>query len=491
MSERLSLAMRSTSGLARFVRGSTAYAVAAVAQRALGLLLLPLYTRVLDPGEYGRVAVILTISAAVSALLSLGLETAIIRSFVRLAPDPEGQHGFVNSVGLVGLVAPLALTVIILPVLGPQIAAGLDLPVDALVLALLAAAIQVSVTVVPMAVLRAQERLRDYVYLSALQSVLATCLTLLLVVILHWGIRGWFIAAFVSAVVILPVGLRVLDLRWRLAIHRTHVLGALAFGVPLIPHALAHWGLSVSDRLILGAYLPASDVGLYYVAYQFGLPLGTLAMAMHQGMTPLYAQAADSNKRLVELSDVITHQFLLTALIGFAAAALGPPIVLLVLPSEYAGAAPYIPWIALGYTFFGLYLIPMDTISLVVGKTRWIWLVTVPAAAANIVVNLVMVPRVGAIAAAIDTALGYAVLLVGTSAYLRVVAPRRPRLQWRRIAPGLSFIFVGAVLVMLVTPNYPPVGALLIGGIVVLAVPAMLIATGTWRSAHSPATSVS
>ncbi len=481
MKERVLRSARSTSSVARVIRGSAAYALAAVAQRSAGLLLLPLYTRVLDPTEYGQVTLILTITAGISTVVSLGLETAVFRSYVRLSANPKEQRNFVNSVGLLGLTAPIILTLVLALTLAPSLARGLDVPDDSLVIALIAAAMQMSVIVVPMALLRAQERLGDYLRLTGLQAICTTVFSLIFVVALDWGVRGWFLALLASFAIVLPFGLAVLAHQWHFTIQRAYIAGALAFGLPLLPHALAHWGLSLSDRVILGAYLPTSDVGLYFVAYQFGLPLGTLAMAMHQGVMPLYAQAADSDQRLSELGEVATHQVFITALLGLTAAVVGPPIIRLVLPAEYSDAAAFVPWISLGYTLYGLYLIPMDAVSLIAGKTRWVWLATVPAAVVNIILNLLTVPQFGPIAAAINTAVGYGVLLIAIYTYMHAVSHRRPRLQWRRIGVGLALVAVSAATVTLIGPSQPAAVAFLLGCSTVAGVAAALLLTGTWR----------
>lgn len=477
---RLRLA-RPSASLARSIRGSAAYAVAAVVQRSLGFLLLPIYARSLDPTEYGQVALVLTVSAAVSALWSLGLETAMFRTFALLASDPQDQRRFLNSVGIVGLIAPSCLAFVIFLTLGGPVESAFRIPRDVVGVALLGAAIQTSIIVVPMAVLRAQERLRDYLRLTALQGGSTALLTVVLVVGLGWGIRGWFLASLISAVVVLGGGLAVLGHRWRPVIDRGHVLAALGFGLPLLPHALAHWGLSVSDRVILGAYLPASDVGLYYVAYQFALPLGALATAIHLGVMPQYARAAASDAHLKDLGGIVTHQILLTAIFGFGAAVLGPPMVRLLLPAQYAGAAEYVPWIALGYTLFGLYLIPMDAVSVTAGKTRWVWLVTVPAALGNVLLNLFTVPRFGAIAAAVNTAVGYAILLVGIFVYMRMTVVRRPSPRWSHVLPSVVSILLVAVAVVVIGRGQSAGTALLLGLAALVAIPIVLVASGIWR----------
>ena len=58
--------------LRRLARGSLIYGVGSVFQRFLSLLLLPFFTRVLSPQEYGVMALISLMTVAIVALFNLG-----------------------------------------------------------------------------------------------------------------------------------------------------------------------------------------------------------------------------------------------------------------------------------------------------------------------------------------------------------------------------------------------------------------------------------
>lgn len=471
--------VRALSGLARLVRGTAAFAAASIAQRTIAFLLLPLYARVLDPVEYGQIGVITAISAALGTILGFGLETAVFRARVQFRADPAASETFVNTVGGFALVVPLVAALILAAALAASIASIFAVPVAALQVSLLGTALYASATVVPLALLRAQERLRDYLRLTAIQVVLNVALMVLLVVVLRLGVLGWMIAVAISSGVLLVRGLFVLGHRWTTEFDGRYLRYALAFGLPLVPHALSHWGLSLSDRAVLGALADPAEVGAYYVAYQLALPISMIAVALSQGVQPMYAQASVDNAARRAAGAASTHQALIVAGLAGAVAALGPPIVLAVLPSEYADAARFIPWIALGVGLFGLYLIPMNAVSVMAGHTRWVWVFTLLAAVTNVGLNLALVPRIGALAAAIDTAVAYAVLLVGVFAYMRRVVAEPLEYDWRRIGIGIGLIVAGTTSAMMLTPPDPAI-ALVLRSSIILAVAGLLVLTGVW-----------
>jgi O-antigen/teichoic acid export membrane protein len=466
-------------GFGRLARGTAAFAVASVVQRTIGFLLLPIYARVLEPTEYGQIGVITAVSAALGTVLGFGLETAVFRARVQFRDDPARSSAFINTVGGFALTVPLATALVLALALGPGVAEVFDIPVIALQVSLVGTALYASATVVPLALLRAQERLRDYLRLTATQVVINVALMVLLVVVLRLGVLGWMMAVAASSGVLLVRGLFVLGHRWTTDLDGRYLRYALAFGLPLVPHALSHWGLSLSDRAVLGALAAPAEVGAYYVAYQLALPISMIAVALSQGVQPMYAQASVDVAARQAAGAATTHQALVVAGLAGTVAALGPPIVLAALPGDYADAARFIPWIALGVGLFGMYLIPMNAVSVMAGQTKWVWVFTLLAAATNIGLNLVFVPRLGALAAAIDTAVAYAVLLVGVFVYMRRVVAEPLEYDWRRMGVGIGLILAGTASAMMLTPP-DPVIALVLRSSIILAVAGLLVLTGVW-----------
>jgi len=435
----------------RVVRGTAVYTAAAILQRAALFLLLPFFTRVLTPTEFGHVGVLTSLAAALSVLVGLGLETAIFRGYISSAGDPRSAHQFVNTVGGFAIVVPLVLAAACAVILAPSVSSAFGVPADALRLAFIGAGASASATLVPLALLRAQERLGNYLQLTALQVGVTPVLTIVLVAVFDWAVTGWMLAYALGSVLLLVRGLGLLGHPWAFDFNSRLLIGALAFGLPLVPHALSHWGLSVSDRAILAAFVSGPQVGAYYVAYLFSLPISLVAIALSQATQPLFAEAAKKGTAL--LQPLTTAHTVATFLVAVSVAVLGPPICLNFLPFAYHSSAPLIPWLALGTFFFGLYLAPMAAIALVAGRTHRVWIITVGAAALNVGLNLAFVPSVGTMAAAVNTTIGYGVLLIGVFLYMRRVCNPPLPYDGARIAVGVLAIGVPAFVAAQLTAS--------------------------------------
>jgi len=243
-------------------------------------------------------------------------------------------------------------------------------------------------------------------------------LLLLLVVVLHSGAFGLMLANALAWASVLPHSIAVLRRHWSSNVTGRDVAAALAFGLPLMPHALAHWGLNVSDRLLLGLWVSEASIGIYSVGYQAAAVLGVLLIATNWAIMPHYGRLARRQAALPgETRGLIVGQVCFTLLLSSVWAFVTPAAVRLLLPDAYSSAAAIVPWVVLGQCLFGLYLIPMNVLSIVIGQTRWAWTATASAVAVNVGSNLYLIPHYGIEGAAMATALGYAALLATMSAY--------------------------------------------------------------------------
>jgi O-antigen/teichoic acid export membrane protein len=464
----------------RVFRGSATFAAAAVLQRAAPLLLLPLFANVLTAEEFGQIGVIVTVTAALSTLLSFGLETAIFREYARLRGDAPALQAMVNTVGGFAIVVPIVAATVVSALAAPGLARVFGLPGEALVLGSLGAAANVAATLVPLTLMRVQERLRNYLQLTSIQVAVTAGFTVLFVAVLGWGVTGWMLASALSGLLLLVRGIGILHHRWTADLDLRHLRHALRFGLPLVPHAFAHWGLAVSDRAILAAIVGGEQVGAYYVAFQLSLPVTLVAIALSQGAQPIFAEAGSSGHPH-DVSGVVTSHALIVLLTGAAVALVGPPAVLLLLPTSYASAAHFLPWLALGACLFGLYLMPMNAIVMTAGRSGGVWIVTAVAAIGNISLNLALVPRIGAYAAAVNTAIGYAILLAGVIVYMQRVCDPPIQFEPRRLWVGASLIGMACLVAAWLIPSETVTG-LVVRILLLAALGAALIAFGPLRS---------
>ena len=439
----------SSGGVVRRLLGSPAFlfVLVSVVQKGIGFLLLPFFAAALQPEGYGQVSLLVTVSAALTTIVSLGLEMAVFRS-VFTSDRRERSRETATLTTLLLVFPPLATALLAALVIGADID-GLPVGNGPVALSVMAAGLTVAATTAPLAVLRATSRVGSYVRLSLLVTALTTGAKVVGVVVLQEGVWGWAVADVVSAALAL-----IISLRWQ----ARHLTGrpraadaeqGLRYGLPLVPHQVAHWGLSLADRLVLGALVGASAVGVYSVGYQIALVAQMVVTELSRASMPAYGEVARGDRDWPALRAVVGRKILASSVVCGLVAMWGGAVVSVVLPPGYEGARSYVPWVCLGAFFISLYYVPMNLLSLVAGKTGSVWAASAIAALTNVLMNLALIPRFGAIAAAVNTAVGYGVLL----ALLSLLARRqlamlgRPSRQVMLDVGLVSLVSLVAVLV--------------------------------------------
>jgi O-antigen/teichoic acid export membrane protein len=464
------------SALRRLLGASAVYGLGSVLVRGLGFLLLPLYTRYLSPAEYGVVALTVTVTAVLGLLYPLGLRGAVARTYYETGTGEERKE----RVGTlwIAMILSAAAMALVLDRIGASLAVALlpEVPFHPYLRLAVWTAFLGVLGLVPLALLQAQERPVAYV-LVTIWAALATTGATVWLVVQGDGAEGYLRGALIGAVLAaIPYVLLTLG-QMRLVFRMRVLLPALGFSLPLVPHALAGWALEMSDRAILTRLIPLHDVGVYSLGYQLGAVMGLLTAAFNAAWVPfLFGTLRDEGESAhSKLARLVTYYATALCFIALGWSLLVEHGVTLIAGREFRDAHRITPWVVGGYVCAGLYLIPTN-LQFWRRETRVIPLVTLAAGAVNIGLNLWLVPRYGAIAAAWSTLAAYATLLVLTWRSAERLYPFP--YEYRRLG-----LIVGLALALFLTGRLLPFPspALDVAGRVLLwlAFPFGLVALGT------------
>jgi len=472
--------MGSTTGGKKSGRGAISYLGVASVQRAASFVTLPLFAAALGPSAYGQIALLLTIYGLLTMLLPVGLETPLFRAMFS-HDSKQRQDTHVGTLATALFIGPIALggAFGVMVAFAPSI---FGLSPQYLGLYVAAAGIFTAATIAPLTMLRARESYGSYALLNLAYAGTQLILRLLLVVVAGMGVRGWVFADLGAALFVL-----FLSLLWQgrlLSVRRfdlTELRSSLRMGLPMVPHLASHWVLNLSDRLIVAAFWSAAVVGVYSMGYQIAFVSGMAVTELNRAFLPRYGEAVRNPAARGLLSEHARQQILVTIGLTAGASLLGPQVVYRLLPASYSGAAVLIPWVALGFAFFGLYYIPMNLISIVAGDTHNIWMFTLGAAGVNVGTNFLFVPHFGPIAAAIDTTLGFFVLLV-----LMTITARRRCPTVRIDLRPIALVVPGAVAVAVIGSalSIQPGATGLLAALVASAVVVVLLGVGSGERPH-------
>jgi len=462
-----------TAYLKRLVSSLAAYQVADVVSKFMAVLLLPVYTRYISPAGYGVVELLANGVILISILVRFGM----IESFLRFYFSDEDQGrrealarraaGFllatttVVSLVLAGAAAPLSkivlghqdVTIFRIAVLGLWAFTNLELAY---------------------ALLRVEERLRAYATASLINVGLTIAASVVLVVGLGKGARGLLLGNYGASTVVL-LGLW-WTMRGRLLERRPGAEGhgiLLRFGLPTVPAEASVYALSIVDRYYIYHHRSPALAGLYSIAVKLAGAVAFIVRAFQYAWPPLAYSVRDDAQAARLYGLVTTYYLLVSGLVVAGLALLGRWVVRVLAAPAFFGAYRALPWVALGWALYGLWVVFL----VIAGRAR-VTTRNFPAALAGLVANvillLVLVPAWGIAGAGVALCGAY-VVMIGVM-HLLTRRAFAAAFEWRRLAQ-LAVVAGGmAALGDALLPTHGAVG-LLSRAAVLAAIPAVLLAT--------------
>jgi O-antigen/teichoic acid export membrane protein len=400
---------------------SSVYFLGTILTQALQFFLVPLYTRYLTPTDYGILTVAGTVISLGTLLFGSYLAGAVSRGYFDVRSDAELRR-LVGTITMFMLLGPLLL-VIALDLFGTYGKRELFAAVrfrPYLRMALWIGYSSVFVAIIN-AVYGAAQRPVPASLLSIGSTMTMIVLSLLLVVYLRRGARGNLEAQLLAGAAWAAISLVLLLRQGGVHFDGPMLTKSLGFSLPFVPHLLANWAISLSDRLILQSNVSMSDLGIYSLACQIGAIAMVATGAINSALGPLLLQQLrDEQHAHVRLLG--TYGLLAMTFCCLGAALLGGDAIRLLTPASFHAAAILVPWIVGAYLFQGVYYV-WSTGTWFSMRTVLLPVCTIAAAVTNIGLNLWLVPRYGIWAAAITTFIAYAVLMLAHGALAQWLYP--------------------------------------------------------------------
>jgi len=392
------------------VRHTLMYGLGNVATKALGFLMVPLYTHYLAPHDYGTLEILDLTMSLFGMFLAMGMTAALLRCYAGADSDIERRKivgtaflfvivtAAVAYSGLLGFVQPASHWII-----------GPSTPSRYLLLSF-SAFIVGYVLNVPRTYLRAIEASGWFVAADTASVLLMLALNIIFLVLLKLGLVGILWSSLIVATLQLILMSVWLLRRIPLCFDGGALRKMLIFGLPLTFANMATFALNFSDRFFLQHLRSLEVVGVYAVGYKFGFMLNYLLVQPFYVMwqSRMYIIHKRTNHREVFGQMFVLYSFVLTYA-GLGLAVLSPEIVRLMVDARFRQGQEVIPIVALAYIFYGAgYYMQLG--MFLTDKTSHVGLVGAGAAVLNLALNYILVLKFGMIGAAWATVWSFAAL---------------------------------------------------------------------------------
>ncbi len=440
------------SQLLELSRHSAIYGIGGLMSRFLSVLLLPLYTSYVYPGDYGRIELLMTVMAVGVVVIRGGANFGFIR-FYYLDKDPTYRRRLIRTVFwaqmgystvVLGLCVLFASQLAGLLGVAYQRGAHLQGSGTSLVIAT-AVLLWVNVNYAQMTNLfRAEQRSVAFTIATLANVAITVPLTVVLVVVYHKGPLG-IIVGNLSGTLVVFLGLLAynreqLGLQFDLRLLRT----MNRFGFPLMAAALIMWVPNLGDRLMIakllhGAYR-LNQLGQYSLANKISSAMVLLFTAF-QIAWPAFAYSIDDEREAKRAyAFVLTYLMLIASWVAVGLSLLAPWIVHIGRKPGYWGASAAIAPLA----FSAVFLAGFTVVTIATGRvrqTQFNWIASSAAAGLNVGLNFWLIPAYGMLGASYATLAAFIVLLAVRTWNAQKLFP--VDYQWRRI--GVMLLAAGGL----------------------------------------------
>lgn len=387
--------------LRRLLRGAGLYSTSDIVLKTVGFFLIPVYTSVLTPSDYGIVGFTQAVIQIVSPLIGLSLISSVPVLFYAYEGEERARliSTVVNFMLLTGLVTTLALILFSEPLFNSL---SSSVPFDPFILLALVMIYVTTMEFLPLNIFNMQDRPGRYALYALGLGILGVALNILLVVALDLGAEGVLIAGVIAGTVGMIAAGFVIRSYWRPVIERAKLRDALHIALPALPNAFSGTIARFADRLFLVGTTTLATTGVYSLAVTFS----TVALMILGGFTtvlnPLFYRRAHAGDETLkkDWSRLSTLFAFAVVVVGLLLALVGPDMIRFLTPDSYHEAADVLPLLVLGQLFVATYWL----FSPAIGFRRKMWVFPVAsftAMAINLTANAILVPKLGGEGAAI------------------------------------------------------------------------------------------
>ncbi len=388
----------------QFLKDSVVYSIPSLLSRSIGILLVPVYTRVLSPGDYGALDIITVVASIVNLSVALEVSQGLARLYSD-AKEPDTKFGLAST-ALWFTIACYALFGIVALVFAQPVSewcfgkAGLETEFRIGVFYMVCAGI----FYISQNQFRWEMRSKEY----AITSIFMTLVSAGLAVGLAWGaemgLQGFLWGMALGSLAGTLFGGWCLRNSFGFRFETGLLRKMLAFSIPLIPSGVAVWVNNYISRIMINTSMTLDDVGLYGIGFRLASVAGLLMIGFQTSLTPLIYRYHAEPQTPAQLARIF-RIFVSGALLATVALSLFAKdcLVLMTTPQFYAGAEVVV------------YLVPAVFLSqmylfmpgvAIAKQTHWYIWINITGALVNLGLNLLLIPLMGIKGAALASLCG-------------------------------------------------------------------------------------
>jgi len=403
--------------LKELTKDTAIYGVSTMIGRFLNFILVPFYTNIFAPSDYGIVQLLYAYVAILNIVFIYGLDSAYLK-FAAFKDIGDEKDNF--STPYIAVFATSLLISLLIIINAEVIGSSFGIPSRYNFLIYLAIAVIFvdANAVIPFLKLRLERKAKIFSLFKIINISVNIFLNLYLILALKWGIEAIFVSNLIATIVSLLLVSPTIIKNFRFRFHTLLFKSMLKFGLPFLPAGFAVMLVQVIDVPILEKLTDLKTVGIYKANYKLGIFMMLFVNMFQYAWQPFFLQNAKDPSAREMFSKVLTYFVLVGSILLIVISLFINDVAKIqiagysLIGSEYWSGLNIIPIILLAYLINGMYVIFSAGIY-IEEKSIYVPIITGLGALVNVVANFVLIPVLNITGAALATLASYFVMAIG------------------------------------------------------------------------------
>lgn len=434
------------------------YTVGNLVVRTINFLLLPIYSNLISAEQFGKYSLLISFSVILSALYQFGFPSGLSAFYIEEQNKNKRKVIFSTSINILTINSIIISLIIFL---FAQKISGLLLGEQGnykLVQILFISVMIDTVTTQILQLLKTREESKKVILYSIIGSLLNFLLNIVFVVKFNLDVFGIILAQLISSVVVFLVLIPTLKLDYKFLIDAKIAKRLFIFCFPIFLAGIFNYGTDVIDRFFLSHYFNQEVVGVYSFSYRIAMVMNLLVISFRTAWIPHSLNLYHSKNFSENFGKSFTNLVSISLMLLIIGTLLYNDLFNLKIGDEllfdpsYSEGSAVIPFILLGYFFNGIasfyYVYPLT-------QNRSIHFIYADGLGLliNIFSNILLIPLLGMIGAAVSTSLSYFAI----AAYMYLISKKTISVNYQKeklvklFLIALIFIAAGILLNQILT----------------------------------------
>jgi O-antigen/teichoic acid export membrane protein len=377
----------------QFLKDSFVYTIGNILVRGVSYLLLPFYTRVLSPTDYGLTDILLVFSSFATIIIALEIVQGVGIYFAN-TDDKDARISYASTALWFAMASYTVFCVICLIFATPFSEWILKQSGKSLIFSLSVISTWGSgVSYIAINQLRWERKPQKYALTGLITSIVTISLTIILVLFVKLGavgvVAGQMVGNIAGSLIAIYSGKASYAFRFSLI----KLKQMLTFSIPLVPSNVASLVMIYINRVAINTIMNLSDVGIFGVAFRITSIMEFIMMGFRTALTPLIYDNYKAEETPKEIARIFQYFVAFSLVIVLFLSLFSDVIVKILAQASYSEATKIISVMAFAYALGQINIFTLGWA--IVKRTREFALINIAGAVFAFVTNFSLIPTMG------------------------------------------------------------------------------------------------